>query len=118
MAHPDEVLDLWHGGKSASTISKLLGVSRNSVIGVVFRARQKSDPRAVQRLPPWDETGRKRNIRIKVPPIPVLSYSQRIDAVCVPKWVPPHLDLSYRVHALAHGEESAASFIRAKKWMR
>ena len=53
-ASQNNVLDLWAIGCSAGAIEMLLGVSRNSVIGTVFRARKRGDKRAVQRAPGWD----------------------------------------------------------------
>ena len=35
-----EILKLWNEGKSGSEIAKLLGITRNSVIGVSYRARK------------------------------------------------------------------------------
>jgi len=50
----DQILDLWATGRSATLVASAVGVSRNSVIGVVFRARTFGDARAVQRRPSHD----------------------------------------------------------------
>jgi hypothetical protein len=50
-ADKSRLLDLWASGATASEIAGELGVSRNSVIGKVTRARAKGDVRAVSRAP-------------------------------------------------------------------
>lgn len=55
---PDEkreaILELWSGAKhySSSEIGQLLGISKNSVVGIVNRARRDGDRRAVMRGAP------------------------------------------------------------------
>ena len=44
-----EILDLWAAGLSSSSIAERLGVTRNVVIGVVYRARIDRDKRAHER---------------------------------------------------------------------
>lgn len=50
----DQILIMWSKGHSAGDIAWALNISRNSVIGAVFRARRKGDSRAVQRAPSYD----------------------------------------------------------------
>jgi hypothetical protein len=46
MADRERLLDLWASGATALAIAGELGVSRNSVMGVVTRARARGDARA------------------------------------------------------------------------
>lgn len=48
----DAILELWSGAKyySSSDIGQLLGISKNSVVGIVNRARKEGDRRAVARV--------------------------------------------------------------------
>lgn len=48
----EAILELWSGAKhySSSEIGQLLGISKNSVVGIVNRARKEGDRRAVARV--------------------------------------------------------------------
>lgn len=62
MTDRERLLDLWQSGATALAIAGELGVTRNSVIGHVQRARAKGDPRALvgkqKALPPAQSLGR------------------------------------------------------------
>ena len=45
-----ELIRLWETGKSASEIGKILGVSKNSVVGKAHRLKLKSRPSPIRRF--------------------------------------------------------------------
>lgn len=101
----DDALDLWVAGLSASEIAQALGVTRNMVIGAVFRARKRGDARAVQKAPEWSDAHRKART----------GWSKKTEYVSVPDWVPKELEYVYRTTATFGSEQEAASYVRKRK---
>ncbi len=75
----EELKRLWESGKSASEIGKILGVSKNSVVGKAHRLKLKPRPSPIRRTPavkPKVEAPRpvaKPPVEVALPPSPVQS---------------------------------------------
>ncbi|MFG1283349.1 GcrA family cell cycle regulator [Xanthobacter autotrophicus] len=101
----DDALALWANGWSASEIARTLGVTRNMVIGAVFRARKRGDVRAVQKSPSWSDAQRKAR----------MGWQKKTEYIPVPDWVPKELEYVYRTMATFGSEQEAASYVRKRK---
>ncbi len=72
----EQLVNLWDSGKSASEIGKLLGVSKNSVVGKAHRLKLKSRPSPIRR----DQSAKPKVKVVREPittPQPVLQPVQR-----------------------------------------
>ena len=101
----DTALDLWSAGWAASEIARTFGVTRNMVLGAVFRARKRGDARAVQKRASWSDAHRKSR----------MGSQKKTEYVAVPDWVPKELEYVYRTTATFGSEEEAASYVRKRK---